>query len=126
MDFAGSLFAVTPERLVISDFSEALYFDEYNTIYILPGVSADVTSFMKPYNPLVSFYYFFNYRSTMNDGMLRCTSSFFLDCFLCIPTYLFVFRNIYHLQSSHPCGNFGNGILSIFVVRSESGRQLVL
>ncbi|KAK8396075.1 hypothetical protein O3P69_005287 [Scylla paramamosain] len=53
VDFAGTLFAVTPERLGILDFSEALYFDEYNTLYILPDVTADMVSFMKPYSLLI-------------------------------------------------------------------------
>ena len=54
MDFAGTLFVVTPERLASLDFSEPLYIDEYNSIYVRPGVIPDMASFIKPYNPLVS------------------------------------------------------------------------
>ncbi|KAK8396080.1 hypothetical protein O3P69_005292 [Scylla paramamosain] len=53
MDFAGTLFVVTPERLASLDFSEPLYIDEYNSVYVRPGVTPDMASFIKPYNPMV-------------------------------------------------------------------------
>ncbi|XP_045108670.1 glutamate receptor 1-like [Portunus trituberculatus] len=53
VDFAGTMFALTPGRLATLDFSEPLYIDEYNSIYIRPGVTPDMASFIKPYNPLV-------------------------------------------------------------------------
>ncbi|KAK8384512.1 hypothetical protein O3P69_009362 [Scylla paramamosain] len=49
VDFAGTLFALSPERYWVVDFSEHIYLDEMTAAYVRPGVVPNIVGFIRPY-----------------------------------------------------------------------------
>nr|XP_045589652.1 glutamate receptor ionotropic, kainate 5-like [Procambarus clarkii] len=53
VEFAVGPFTITPERETVCDFSAAVHTDDLALLVIRPGLTNDISGFLKPFNPLV-------------------------------------------------------------------------